>query len=70
MTYVILGFGFAQDIELLDSQRHASHDGLQRPRDAVKTGIEKFFELTKILDDPDFLGADAHETAAFVGHDG
>jgi hypothetical protein len=34
----------------------------------VKTGIEEALELTEILNDPDLLGADAHETAAFVGH--
>ena len=70
VTYIILGFSFAQDIELLDSQRHASHDALQRPHDTVKTGIEKAFELSEILNDPDLLGADAHETATFVSHCG
>jgi len=69
VTYIILSFGFAHDIELLDSQRHSSYNSLQRPHDAVKTWIEQALKLPEIFYDPDLLCAYAHETATFVSHD-
>jgi hypothetical protein len=48
---IVLGLGLARDIELLNAERQAPDDALERPEDAVKAWIEELFEFAEGLDD-------------------
>ena len=62
--YIILGFGFTVDIELLNTKGQGTSNRLKRPHDAVTTWVDQPLELTKIFNDTNFLGTDADATTS------
>jgi hypothetical protein len=62
--YVVFGLGFADNVELFDTEGKLSYHGLEGPHDAAGSFTDKTFELTKIFDDAHLLLSDAHKAKA------